>query len=83
MWRWRRATYSFNLTIVHSMQELHYIVSDNLCKKRFIADYKKFIKIGDEIISICKPNFNQNITMTRTGEVNLKLANLDIKGSDL
>ena len=40
-WRWRRATYNFNLTIVHPDHEIIEIASDNICKKRFIANYKK------------------------------------------
>ena len=64
MWRWRRATYGFNLTIEHPDKELLEIASDNICKKRFIADYKKLIKIGNETINICKPNFSRNVTMT-------------------
>ena len=66
MWRWRRATYGFNLTIIHPEQEIIEIASDNICKKRFIANYKKLLKISDETINICKPNFSKNITMTKT-----------------
>jgi hypothetical protein len=66
MWRWRRATYDFNLTIVHPEKVLSEIYSEKLCKKRFIASYKKLIQIGVETINICKPNFSQNISMTPT-----------------
>ena len=31
------------------------------------------MKVGNQTMNICKPNFSQNITMTRTGEVTLKL----------
>jgi hypothetical protein len=55
------------------MEELLEVGSTNLCKKRFIAEYKKLIKIGNQTINICKPNFSQNITMTRTGKVTIKL----------
>jgi len=58
--------YDFNLTIVHPEKELSGIISNNICKKRFIANYKKQIKIGHETVNICKPNFSQNITMTST-----------------
>jgi hypothetical protein len=67
MWRWRRATYSFNLTIVHREKEKIEIASDNICKKRFIANYKKQLKIGSETINICKPNFSKNVAMTSSG----------------
>jgi len=67
MWRWRKATYGFNLTIVHPDHEFIEIASDNICKKRFIANFKKLIKIGNETINICKPTFSRNITMTSTG----------------
>jgi hypothetical protein len=66
IWRWRRATYGFNLTIVHPEKEIIEIVSGNICKKRFIANYKKLLKIGNETINICKPNVSKNITMTKT-----------------
>jgi len=66
LWRWRRATYGFNLTIVHPEQDEIEIASDNICKKRFIKNYKKLLKIGNETINICKPNFSKNITMTKT-----------------
>ena len=90
MWRWRRATYGFNLTIFHPEKELSDIISENLCKKRFIADYKKLIKIGEETINICRPNFSKNITMTKDGKVNLKIGdfinvpnNFDVKSGGL
>jgi len=66
MWRWRRATYGFNLTIVHPEQEIIEIAPDNICNKRFIANYKKELQIGNKTINFCKPNFSQNITMTKT-----------------
>jgi len=66
MWRWRRATYEFNLTILHPEQEKIEIASDNICKKRFVANFKKLLKISDETINICEPNFSKNITMTKT-----------------
>ena len=31
------------------------------------------MKVGNQTMNICKPNFSPNITMTRTGEVTLKL----------
>jgi hypothetical protein len=90
MWRWRKATYSFNLTIVHSEKELQEIDIDNICKKRFIADYKKQIKIYDKMMHICTPNFLPNINMTRTAIVSIRLgdfmslpANFDIKSKAL
>jgi len=67
MWRWRRETYSFNLTIVHSEKELDGITSNNICEKQFIELYKKQLKIGKETINICQPNFSRNISMTSTG----------------
>jgi len=78
MWRWRRATYGFNLTIVHPEKELIESVSDNLCKKRFIANYKKEIIIGNEKMNICNPNFSQNITMSKTALVSLRLGDFII-----
>ena len=90
MWRWRRATYGFNLTIVHAEKEVFRIVSDNLCAKRFIANYKKQIQIGGETINICRPNFSQNITMSKAAQVSLKLgdfisapANFDLKSGGI
>jgi len=59
---------------VDSKEELLEIGSTNLCKKRFIASYKKQIKIGNQTLDICKPNFSPNITVTRTGRVTLKLS---------
>ena len=40
IWRWRRATYGFNLTVVHPEKELTES-SSNICEKKFVADYKK------------------------------------------
>ena len=44
--------------------------------------------MGTETMNICRPNFYQNITMTRTAKVNLKLGDFisvptdfDIKSS--
>ena len=81
-WRWRVATYGFNLTIFHSMKELLESVSVNLCQKRIIANYKKKAQIGDETINICAPNFSPNITMTRTGKATIKLTDTFLLPSD-
>jgi len=52
---------------VHPEHEIVEVGDGNICKKRFIKSYKKQIKIGNEIVDICKPNLSRNISMTSTG----------------
>ena len=40
-WRWRISEHRFNLSIEHPDHAINEITSDNICKKRFIANYKK------------------------------------------
>jgi hypothetical protein len=51
---------------VHPEHEIIEIASDNICKKRFIANYKKEIKIGHETINICKHSHSRNISISPT-----------------
>ena len=64
------------------MKELIESVSVNLCQKRFIANYKKQVQIGDETINICSPNNSPNITMTSSGKVTIKLTDAIVLPSE-
>ena len=67
MWRWRKAMYSFNLTVINSDEEYFEKISNNICDKKFVANYKKLVKLDNETINICKENLSPKMWVTSTG----------------
>ena len=74
-WRWRRATYGFNLTIEDLPDGQHLeAVSQIFCQDEYLSDEFKRIIIGSQPFDMCK--LSSNITMNRTGEIRLSLGDL-------
>jgi hypothetical protein len=65
-WRWRRATYGFNLTIEDLPDGQHLeAVSQSFCQDEYLSAEFKRIIIGSQPFDMCK--LSSNITMNRTG----------------